>query len=61
MSANDLIKRLDAAKDRLCHYQGFSNEGDEIDEDGPLHLMTAIRAKGKEFDTVILLDVNGNM
>ncbi len=24
----------------------------------PLHLMTALRAKGKEFDTVILLDVN---
>ncbi len=24
----------------------------------PIHLMTAIRAKGKEFDTVILLDVN---
>jgi len=24
----------------------------------PLHLMTALRAKGKEFDSVILLDVN---
>ncbi len=24
----------------------------------PLHLMTALRAKGKEFDAVILLDVN---
>ena len=26
--------------------------------EAPLHLMTALRAKGKEFDTVILLDVN---
>jgi DNA helicase-2/ATP-dependent DNA helicase PcrA len=24
----------------------------------PLHLMTALRAKGKEFDAVIMLDVN---
>jgi DNA helicase-2/ATP-dependent DNA helicase PcrA len=24
----------------------------------PVHLMTALRAKGKEFDTVVLLDVN---
>ena len=24
----------------------------------PIHLMTALRAKGKEFDTVIMLDVN---
>ncbi len=33
---------------------------DEVDPDMmcPVHLMTALRAKGKEFDTVILLDVN---
>lgn len=24
----------------------------------PVHLMTALRAKGKEFDTVVMLDVN---
>ncbi len=57
MSADDLIDLLDAAKGRLRHYQ-FGDEGDEIDEERPLHLMTATRAKGKEFDTVILLDVN---
>ena len=57
MSADELIDRLEAAKDRLRHYQ-FGDEGDETDEDRPLHLLTATRAKGKEFDTVILLDVN---
>lgn len=58
MSAEDLIERLEAAKSQLRHYQSFGDEGDEIGEDRPLHLMTATRAKGKEFDTVILLDVN---
>ena len=58
MSAEDLIERLEAAKSQMRHYQGFGDEGDEIEEGRPLHLMTATRAKGKEFDTVILLDVN---
>lgn len=59
MSAEDLIERLEAAKERLRHDRTFG-DGDE-DPDGtgrPLHLMTATRAKGKEFETVILLDVN---
>ena len=55
MSADDLIERLDVAKNSLRHYQGF---GDETDEDRLPHIMTATRAKGKEFDTVVLLDVN---
>lgn len=29
MSADDLIERLDAAKNSLRHYQGFGDEGDE--------------------------------
>ena len=57
MSAEDLIERLDDAKNRLRHDQ-FGDEGEEVDENRPLHLMTATRAKGKEFDTVIVLDVN---
>ena len=57
MLAADLIDRLDAAKNQLRHYQ-FGDEEDETVEDRPLHLLTATRAKGKEFDTVILLDVN---
>lgn len=62
MSANDLIERLEAAKDRLRHYQAWGDDDDDLDDAGrPLHLMTAPRAKGKEFDTVIVLDVNEGM
>ena len=57
MSAGDLIERLDFAKKQLRHYR-FGDEDEESGEDRPLHLMTATRAKGKEFDTVIMLDVN---
>ena len=40
--------------------QSFEEDGDSNDLERPLHLMTAHRAKGKEFDVVILLDtVNG--
>ena len=58
LSAEDLIERLEAAKDRLQHVQAFEDET-EVEEEGddrPLHLMTATRAKGKEFDTVVVLD-----
>ena len=62
MSADDLIGRLESAKDRLRHYQAFGDDDDDLDGAGrPLHLMTATRAKGKEFDTVVLLDVNEGM
>lgn len=57
MDADDLIGRLDAAKERLQHWQGFEDDlvrGQEVDR--PLHLMTAPRAKGKEFDTVVVLE-----
>lgn len=33
-------------------------ENEKSEEYRPLHLMTSLRAKGKEFDTVIVLDVN---
>ena len=62
MSADNLIGRLEAAKDRLRHFQAFGDEDDEPNDTGrPLNLMTATRAKGKEFDTVIVLDVNEGM
>ena len=62
MSANDLIERLEAAKDRLHHFQAFGDDDEELDDDSRLlHLVTATRAKGKEFDTVILLDVNEDL
>ena len=59
-SATDLIDRIDAVKIQVQEYRDFDPDGN--DDDGgavlerPLHLMTATRAKGKEFDTVILLD-----
>lgn len=58
--ANDLIDRIDDVKAQVQEYREF--ESDSLSDGGsgilerPLHLMTATRAKGKEFDTVILLD-----
>ena len=58
--ADELIDRIETAKmqiqriprHRRCHTRRHSLASVER----PLHLMTAWRAKGKEFDTVILLD-----
>ncbi len=46
------------AKRTLLYVPPFEDDGnqDNLWKD-PLHLMTALRAKGKEFDTVVLLDV----
>ena len=58
--ADDLIDRIKSAKRRLDEYRNledFAHEGETSRVwERPLHLMTAHRAKGKEFDTVILLD-----
>ncbi len=58
LTADDLIERIEIAKERVRDLQAY--EHDELDlqpgEERPLHLMTATRAKGKEFDTVVLLD-----
>ena len=61
MDADGLVERLENAKNRLREYRAFEDTGDDTSElsvilERPLHLMTATRAKGKEFDTVILLD-----
>ena len=56
------IDDINAAQAQLAHISSF----EEMDPDNgvselwtrPVHLMTALRAKGKEFDIVILLDVN---
>ena len=58
LNAGDLIERLEAARDQVKHFQTFEDD-DELwsPEDQTLQLMTAHRAKGKEFDTVIMLDV----
>lgn len=60
LDADDLIDRIEKAQQQIREYQVFDDDGDaDGDEtvlERPLHLMTAHRAKGKEFDTVILLD-----
>ena len=59
LGASDLIERIEIAKHRTREYQSFEDDADTTKEptwERPLHLMTATRAKGKEFDTVILLD-----
>lgn len=56
LNADDLIGRLEAARDQVKHFQGFEDEDLPAEDDRTLQLMTATRAKGKEFDTVIMLD-----
>jgi len=60
MTPDDLIGRIETAQSRLREFQSFEDDDDNrgIAEGTPLHLMTATRAKGKEFDTVVLLDTN---
>jgi DNA helicase-2/ATP-dependent DNA helicase PcrA len=50
---------ISGAMDRLA--QVHSEATDEVDHeqlDARLHLMTALRAKGREFDAVVILDAN---
>lgn len=58
--ADDLIERIENAKSRLEEYRNLEDVAHEGETsrvwERPLHLLTAFRAKGKEFDTVILLD-----
>lgn len=57
LNAGDLIERLEAARNQVKHFQGFEDDDDQpAPDDRTLQLMTATRAKGKEFDTVIMLD-----
>ena len=55
------IGDIERAKDQLVYVPPFNDDGQDGTPDElwkrPLHLMTALRAKGKEFDSVILLDV----
>ena len=56
LGVDDLIERIETVKEQIREFQTFEEDGTEPGEERPLHLMTATRAKGKEFDTVILLD-----
>ena len=55
-TADDLIERIEMAQGQIREFQTYEDNGDTGELERPLHLMTAHRAKGKEFDTVILLD-----
>ena len=56
------LEDIERAKAQLAYIPPFEEESLDGSGDSPwkrpLHLMTALRAKGKEFDSVILLDVN---
>lgn len=63
-TSDDLITRIETVKEQVQEYRDIESDDNDGNPVGvlerPLHLMTATRAKGKEFDTVILLDtVNG--
>ena len=58
---DSFIEDIELAKDTLIHLPQFEDENLENPWNSNLHLMTAYRAKGKEFDTVVLLDVNEGM
>ena len=58
----DLISRIETAKEELEAYRGL-DEDTHVDNvrdlsERPLHLLTAHRAKGKEFETVVILDAD---
>ena len=59
---DSFVDDIELAKETLVHVPPFEDgdSGDDLSKN-PLHLMTALRAKGKEFDKVVLLDVQGGI
>lgn len=59
---DEFVNDIELAREQLVKIPPYEDEeGMSTTEQlwkRPVHLMTALRAKGKEFDTVILLDVN---
>lgn len=52
------VEDLEKAKDTLVKLPGMDSDDSASEEwKKPVHLMTALRAKGREFDTVAMLDV----
>jgi len=49
---------IELAKEKLAFINPFEENPTTTLAEQPIHLMTALRSKGKEFNTVILLDVN---
>ena len=54
---DSFVDDIELAKETLVYVPPFEDGSEEDLAENPLHLMTALRAKGKEFDKVILLDV----
>ena len=59
---DSFVDDIELAKATLVYVPPFEDGdgGDDLSKN-PLHLMTALRAKGKEFDKVVLLDVEGGI
>lgn len=51
------VEDIEKAKDTLVHVPPFEEGSSTPVSSHPLHLMTALRSKGKEFDIVVMLDV----
>ena len=51
------VDDLEKAKDTLVKLPGMDADGEGELWKKPVHLMTALRAKGREFETVVMLDV----
>lgn len=51
------VDDLEKAKDTLVKLPGMDADSDGELWKKPVHLMTALRAKGREFETVVMLDV----
>ena len=62
LDVSDLIDRLERSKDQIQEYRAFEDDDQPGEStsvlERPLHLMTAHRAKGKEFDNVVILDTD---
>ena len=53
----EFIEHVEVAINKMVSYEDYPDEFDEGIKSN-IHLMTALRAKGKEFETVIILDAN---
>ncbi len=54
----EFIEHIEKAISKMDYNPEKEKEGYDDDLNLPIHIMTALRAKGKEYDIVILLDVN---
>jgi DNA helicase-2/ATP-dependent DNA helicase PcrA len=60
----NFLNDIDTAINNLSYLSPDEQEDEEINDSAllhPVHLMTALRAKGKEYNTVIVLDANNDI